>query len=216
MYNPGRTTPAPFDASENTPLTQRGFVMCGFGRLLTFSDPASVALYGISRGAFVSEQERLDEEFARWSNWLSDPIYEDTIDLMAARQLFSEYGEVVEHAPDDVRQLTGPLQTWVSGNYIAKLASGIRRQSEVSPSVVSIATLLDRIARNPRALSKERSMGTAGTDGALLLGEEENYFNQFAISTLEYIDPTVPSGDLHRLQSVAGPIRKWVNKGLAH
>ena len=82
--------------------------MCGFGRLLTFSDPASVALYGISRGAFVSEQERLDEEFARWSNWLSDPIYEDTIDLMAARQLFSEYGEVVEHAPDDVRQLTGP------------------------------------------------------------------------------------------------------------
>lgn len=158
----------------------------------------------------------LDSEFQTWREWIDEHIYKDVIELVAARQVLQEYREVVDAAPKQVHDSTGLIQTWITGMYTAKLAFGLRRQSEVSARVISLATLLDRIARFPQALSKERYLAAADTNDPELLAVIENYFDEHAIPSLDFIDPTIPSVDLARLHEATEPIRKYVNKGLAH
>jgi hypothetical protein len=62
---------------------------------------------------------------------------------------------IVGAAPEDARKY-GTFHSWVNGNYIRSQGLAVRRQVDVDDDVVSLGRLLDRIAKSPSVLSRER------------------------------------------------------------
>ncbi len=97
----------------------------------------------------------LDEEWRRWRTWLRGGIRQDVMTMLASRQVWRRYSELVQPAPQLV-QRNRTFHTWVTHNYLDGIGTGIRRQTDLREDVIALARLLHRVARYPQALSRDR------------------------------------------------------------
>ena len=115
----------------------------------------------------------------RWRGWLGDPqtggIWDDLVPLLATRQIWKGYVEIVRGNPR-IHQ-PGTFHDRVARLYLVYQATGIRRQSEVDSTVISIARLLDRIAKAPGLVSRSSFLALYGPEDQKVA---EGFFYQIA------------------------------------
>ena len=154
-----------------------------------------------------------DGEFMRWGEWLEGPIYQDIIGMVAARQIWQDFQDLVDEAQRNALRTFGTFNSWLSRSYAATQAVGLRRQAEVRNDVVSLGRLLDRMARYPAIVSRERYMADV-ENGLQKLATE--WFEAFAIPGADILNPAIPAQDLEDLIARTAHVRRWVNKAVAH
>lgn len=158
-----------------------------------------------------------DPTWSKWADWLGrDPkpgtIYKDVVDMRAARQIWESFQAIVGVAPDEAKKF-GTFHSWFNSSYIRSQGLAIRRQVEVRDDVVSLGRLLDRIAKSPNVLSRERYLAELHPDDRRLGNE---FFDSLTTPGSMAIDPDVPLAHLKRLQDETAQVRKWVDKEVAH
>ncbi len=153
-----------------------------------------------------------------WAAWLGNEpkpgtIYKDVVDMMAARQLWEGFNAVVGEAPENAKRY-GTFHSWFNTSYVESQGLAIRRQVEVRDDVVSLGRLLDRIAKAPSVLSRERYLARLHPDEDQRLGNK--FFDSLTSPGAEAIDPSIPLADLERLRSGTAKIKTWIDKEVAH
>lgn len=96
-----------------------------------------------------------DPNWSKWVEWLGEEpkpgtISKDVYGMLAARQIWESFQEIVRVAPEEARKY-GTFHSWFNASYLQAQGLAIRRQVEVSNDVVSLGRLLDRIAESRRA-----------------------------------------------------------------
>jgi len=75
--------------------------------------------------------------------------------MRTSRRVWEGFQTIVGVAPEEARKY-GTFHSWVNGNYVRSQGVAVRRQVEVADDVVSLGRLLDRIAKSPKVISRER------------------------------------------------------------
>ncbi len=154
----------------------------------------------------------LDEEWRRWRTWLRGGIRQDVMTMLASRQVWRRYSELVQQAPQLV-QRNRTFHTWVTHNYLDGIGTGIRRQTDLREDVIALARLLHRVARYPQALSRDRFASDDESESRLSADEA---FDELVGENRDFIDPVVPGTDLQTLLDGTSTVRRWIDKEVAH
>jgi hypothetical protein len=152
-----------------------------------------------------------------WAKWLGrEPeqgtIYHDAVNMRAARQLWEGFQAIVDVAPHRAKQF-GTFHSWFNSSYVRSQGLAIRRQVEVGSDVVSLGRLLDRIAKSPNVLSRERYLSTLHHDHS---GLGNKFFDSLTSPGARGIDPDMPLAHLEQLRNETAGVRKWIDKEVAH
>lgn len=89
----------------------------------------------------------------------------------------------------------------------------VRRQVDVDDDIVSLGRLLDRIAKSPSIVSRERYLAElhpATPD----LGNE--FFDALVGPGAKALDAATPLADLQRLRGGTAKVREWISNEVAH
>ena len=79
--------------------------------------------------------------------------------------------------------------------------------------VVTLGRLLDRIAKNPKVVTRQRYLARLHPLTADLGNE---FFDELVGSGADVLDPATPLEHLAELRTETAEVRDWVNKELAH
>lgn len=153
----------------------------------------------------------------KWAEWLGeDPtpgtIYKDVVDMRAARRVWEGLQTIVGVAPEGARKY-GTFHLWVNGNYVRSQGLAVRRQAEVRSDVVSLGRLLDRVAKAPAVLSRERYLAELHPSTPDLGNQ---FFDALVGPGAKVVDAAAPLADLYRLCKGTGKVRDWVSNEVAH
>lgn len=103
----------------------------------------------------------------------------------------------------------------MAGWYTVNQSVGIRRQLDQGDDVATLARLLASIQKHPAVMSRERYIAHHGKNLPPNHIDHEE-FDRFAGAGGPHVDPKIVEADLVELAAVAGPVKKYVNKHLAH
>ena len=107
----------------------------------------------------------------------------------------------------------GLFNNWLATNYGVSLTVGMRRQMDGSSTSISLAYLLKLFACKPELVLRERFVSSYLTPRMQKWADGK--FTELA-GPGPHIDPNVPFADLNALEDAFRPIRRFVNKRLAH
>lgn len=147
-----------------------------------------------------------------WLEWLGQ-IQQDILALGENRATFREVMRIYElnpHLADNAY-----FFEWLIGNYATTMAVGIRRQRDIDPRVISMARLLQDLRDNATAVT--RAWFVATYEGSPLgpeVGDKD--FDTFAPGGGPHLDSAIVQRDLDALQRLAAPLKKYVDKRIAH
>jgi hypothetical protein len=152
-----------------------------------------------------------------WGKWLGSAgqpgtICKDVVDMLVARQIWESFNAIVGVAPIEARK-NGTFHSWFNSSYARTQGLAIRRQVEARDDVVTLGRLLDRISKAPNVLSRERYLAELHPHNRPMGNE---FFDQLTTPGAKAIDPSVPNHDLARLQDETKPIKRWIDKEVAH
>jgi hypothetical protein len=156
-------------------------------------------------------------DWKRWADWLGrEPrkgtIYYDVVfNMRAARQIWEGFQAIVGVAPDRAKEFP-TFHSWFNDSYARSQGLAIRRQVEVADDVVSLGRLLDRIAKAPNVLTRERYLELHAHNKRL----GDKFFDDLTSPGAKAIDPEMPRRDLKRLRDETAKVREWVTKEVAH
>jgi len=158
-----------------------------------------------------------DEVWNKWVEWLGDvtkpgTIAKDVVDMRAARRVWEGFNTIVGVAPEPARKYS-TFHTFFTGAYIRSQGLAVRRQVEVADDVVSLGRLLDRIAKAPHVLTRERYLARLHPKTT---GLGNKFFDDLVGPGAEAIDAAVPIQQLADLRSKTAKVKKWVDKEIAH
>ena len=139
------------------------------------------------------------------------PIAEEIRNLLISRHVFWEVQAII----DKNRELhsEGLFNNWLATNYGVALAVGIRRQMDGSSTSISLAYVLKLFACKPELILRERFVSLYPTPRMQKFADRT--FSELA-GPGPHIDPNVPFSDLNVLENDFRPLRRFVNKRLAH
>jgi hypothetical protein len=155
--------------------------------------------------------------YEKWKTWLNQ-ITDETHTLFVYRDYWRGLAEMTK-ANDDIPPSTifDALGVW----YGTTQATSIRRQLDDDRRSISFRNLLTDIAAHPEVLTRERHLRLWDgdpRDWARELGRKQGNanFDGFAGKGNDQIDPALTKDDLDRLLSIGEPVKKFVNKAVAH
>ena len=148
----------------------------------------------------------------KWGRWLDESVKGDLLRLQTSRQHF-EQAKHLRRLIEGSAQDEDRLLNWAAQGHVNILSTGLRRQSEISTRVKSLARLLDEIAQHPTDFSW--SQYSRGCD-ADLLSSRRSQFDRVALGDAEIFDPGIAADHRDRLIQLTAPIRAFVNKTIAH
>jgi hypothetical protein len=159
-----------------------------------------------------------DQEWADWRDWLGAEPTGETIraqifEMVLFRQIWDVFAFMHNKAPEAARE-DRTFAWWVAYTYSRNQALGVRRMTDMTRGVRSLARLIDRVWRYPTVLSRERFLAMQ-TRGEELDRMAQGWFDSMA-GTGDYIDPRIPAQDFDDLYTKTAKIRKWVNTSVAH
>lgn len=153
---------------------------------------------------------REDEIYARWCAWLTR-IDTDLTQLALARWTFRTLSAMTQTADLPPSFAFEVLSDW----YVRAQATGVRRQTEIHPDAASLATLLDRMATHPEVMTRDRYLSLAPNDEYLRM-LDDRHFDRVAGAGSNLIPPERPREAIERLQVAALPVKRYVDRIVAH
>jgi hypothetical protein len=158
-----------------------------------------------------------DPNWTEWAEWLGKdgepgPISKEVFGMLAARQMWESFQDIVSNAPRDARKHR-VFHSWFNASYLQAQGLAVRRQADADSSVVSLGRLLVRVAKSPGVLSRERYLSERSPDDQGLGNE---FFDKLVGLGADALDASVPRADFKRLQGETAKVRKWVDKEVAH
>jgi hypothetical protein len=166
--------------------------------------------------AAVEEEVNPDKEWETWQGWLGreptgDTIYAQVVEMLAFRQIWDAFVIVHDDAPTQARK-DGTFLVWLQRNYARSQGVTVRRLTDPSSDVVSLARLIDSVWRYPTVASRDRFRALQSDQDFPMI---DGWFHDLAGSG-DYIDPRIPAQDFSDLRTKTAKIRKWVNTSVAH
>jgi hypothetical protein len=158
-----------------------------------------------------------DPNWAKWIEWLGrEPkpgtISKDVFGMLAARQIWESFQEIVAVAPEEARKFT-TFHSWFNASYFQAQGLAVRRQVEVRNDIVSLGRLLDRVAKSSSVLSRERYLAELYPDDHR---DGNEFFDELVGRGVDVIDASVPVAELERLRRETERVRTWITKEVAH
>jgi hypothetical protein len=147
-----------------------------------------------------------------WLEWLG-LIQQDVLELGENRATFREVMRIYDLNPS----LAGNAYffDWLIRNYATIMAVGIRRQRDTDLRAVSIARLLQDLQANAATVTRAWFVSTyAGSPLGVDAGERD--FDTFAPGAGPHLDAAIVQQDFDALQNLARPLKKYVDKRIAH
>jgi HEPN superfamily AbiU2-like protein len=153
-----------------------------------------------------------------WRNQLHT-IYEDVVGLHHSRHLLQDVREIYEGNP--ALQRDHVFINWLTQNYAAAMAVGIRQQADRSDDAISMANLITDLEINADKLTRAWFVGeylrrAPENDKAYWEYSANKDFDQFAPNGAAYASVGLLQDDQSKLQSIANDVRLFVNRRLAH
>lgn len=160
-------------------------------------------------------------KFGKIPQWRIDihTIFGEVVGMNHDRYIYNEVSEI--RSQNLALHVDRFLWTWLSRNYAAGLAVGIRRQADHSSDVISLGKLLEDLERNADSLTREWFIAEylkrdPARDRTHSEQAADREFDEFAPRGATFASAALIRSDQDRLQGVAGRVRLFVNKRLAH
>ncbi len=161
------------------------------------------------------------DKWLRWLKELDIGIYE----LLYSKYLYNEVRQIIQSNPKI--QTDGYFYEWLSIAYSKSASINVRKMIDTRSDVISLGRLLTEIIYNPDVINFERfeSYSTADYDGKneveLMFLESRKKqarkeYEEFSGDCFPNIDPQIVRHDLDSLKSKCEPIKKYVDKLVAH
>ena len=153
---------------------------------------------------------------AAWLEWLK-AIEQDIYGLHADRLYWRETVRIVKsnpHIPEP-----GYVMDWITRMYVSHIGSGIRRQMEESPRVVSLRRLLASMRSHPSLLTRKAFVK------AWCAGDENDdfearcatsAFDDYAAKGTDHVDRRLIEGDISLLAETGATVKDFVDERVAH
>ncbi len=151
-----------------------------------------------------------DARYETWLRWL-DVISRQTYTLFLYRDYWRGLAEITR-ANDRIPPSTifEAFGVW----YATTQAVAVRRQLDRDPRAISLANLIDSIARHPEVMTRSRHVGLWGNEE--FNSQANANYDRFAGEGKDTIDPARTNEDVERLATIATPVRGFVNTVVAH
>jgi hypothetical protein len=167
---------------------------------------------------------KTDSRIEKWFRWL-EVIQGEIYELLMLRYVFGETQKIIKANPKI--QIDGYFYEWLAIAYSKTASVGVRRQLDCDSSVITLGRLLSEIQQSPTLLTLERFEGmyTHGQSNRtkkqrmlyeLQRRQAQKDFKQFSGKLMKHVNPALVCKDLILLSLVVEPIRKYVNKRVAH
>jgi len=148
----------------------------------------------------------------KWRRWLKK-IQVKISKLLESRYIFQEIGEIIKSNPN--AQSPALINHWIINNYVSRMSVGIRRLTDKRHGTVSLYRLIEDIANNPQAMSRDyflKRYPRRLRDNALASRD----FDRFANRGQKFINHRKLRRDLENPLKKTERIKKFVNKWIAH
>ena len=148
-----------------------------------------------------------------WLEWLG-LIEEGIVRRLSANQAtFREVMRIYDLNPGLTENAY--FFAWLAENYATTMAVGIRRQRDTDPDSVSVARLLQDLQVNAATVTRAWFASTYTSNPlGLVVGNRD--FETFAPNGGLHLDPAIVQQDFDTLQSLTNPLKKYVDKRIAH
>jgi hypothetical protein len=167
-------------------------------------------------------------EQATWGKWVAwtDAIRDEIYDLHHHHEIWRTLVDLIE-----ARSLeeSGYFLDAFTRMYVAGQAMGVRRQADTHKDVISLARLLDGLAKDYKVVTRERFFSLWELDKVdashergriereFLEERAEDMWSTFAGErTAPHLDQAVPLDDRQRLHEVARKVIAFADRTLAH
>lgn len=148
----------------------------------------------------------------KWRRWVKR-LRPEVQDLVVSRYIYEVLGRIVQ--ANKLVQSPNDFHTWVSRNYAFTAAVGVRRLADLTQPrrTISMAILLDDIARHPAAITRTSHVRRYSPD---MRDAGEWWFDKFAGKGEKTLSSSIPTEDLRQITSAQQRIRVFVNQRIAH
>ncbi|HZW91577.1 MAG TPA: hypothetical protein VFF64_01270 [Candidatus Eremiobacteraceae bacterium] len=138
--------------------------------------------------------------FSKWQDWIKNDLLRQFQNLIINQHIAAEFEASLK--PFVGREVEwGDLVLWMSVNHIANTGSAIRRLNDSARDTISLRRLLEDVRKHAAVVTQENLSTYRGDIGP---GESN-------VNVEEALD-----SDLRLLSTSGEPIRKFVNKMIAH
>jgi AbiU2 len=159
-----------------------------------------------------------DELYAKWMEWLKT-IAAQTHTLWAYRDYWRGLAEMTQ-ANDEIPPSTffDALGIW----YADEQTVAVRRQLDRDTRSVSLWRLINDIASHPEVMTRDRHVALwrdeqhDERDTEYWQAEANKNYDRFAGAGNDFIDRERTLDDLRRLEQIAEPIKRYVDRRVAH
>jgi hypothetical protein len=148
---------------------------------------------------------RIDE----WREWLK-VINREIVVLHLNRRFFREIMQMIRG--NRTLPKNSVVYDWIIRQYIVSATMGVRRQVDTSRKVVSMARLLEQIARHATSITRNWYKAQYGE----LKAFADAAFDKFARPGASAVNPEVVRADLAELRSTTRNLLDWTNDYVAH
>jgi hypothetical protein len=151
----------------------------------------------------------------RWGAWCADfdEVVREMTALFHTRWMWRTITDLLEGVDQHVL-----VNNYLLRTYVGTVCTAVRREVDRDSRTTSLARCLTQLIESPYFATRSRYAALvreAATD-LELIPRGVSAFDRFAPNGGQHVDPTVVQSSLDRLDSAAGPIRKYTNQVLAH
>lgn len=171
----------------------------------------STRLGGVSARCHMT-RHRSDQLYATWLEWLK-AIDRDVARVFRDRFMWREVAVMTEATKLPSSHIFNGLNTW----YAQSQMIAVRRQAEIAPSgrkhVVSLAALLDQMARHPSVMTRDRYVSLYPPN---MRPRGDAAFDRIAGVGESRIPVEAPRAALQDVAEAASPLKEYVDRVVAH
>jgi hypothetical protein len=157
---------------------------------------------------------RIKTSVSTWLQWL-EAIEKDIWALDADRAIWREMVRIVRANPQIPRPDT--VMDWITRMFVVGAASGVRRQVDRGPDVVTLRKLLESIAAHPNLVTRSAFCSLWGDQDDKTERMLANmYFNDFASPGADHVDPVIVNRDISDLLAACERVQRFAHQQVAH
>jgi hypothetical protein len=152
----------------------------------------------------------------RWIGWIEGPLVDDVVGLYSRREIWNGINEMARSTPG-VGDRPSSFWDYNRDCYAITQAIGVRRLTDLSRGVVSLAKLIHemRTAARAREFTREVFLAQWSLSDPLLLERAERGWRMFAGGG-DHFDRRIADADLAALRDASEQVKDYVDQYIAH
>jgi hypothetical protein len=164
----------------------------------------------------------VDDRIKEWRRWLEEVISDDVYRMHLERATFERIGEIAGANPK-LRETKSYFWDFLFRTYSKNQAVAVRRQADTRPHVATLGRIIHEIAAQPDLITREFWVGLWGSpenppdEREHMKGVGEKAWDEhYGGETGDYLDPSIPGGDLAKLRHGSRRVKDYVDRNVAH